>query len=63
MWVFFAVSGPGPLAITEYKINPHDNQNILRDDVRAAVQQLRLSRSRAEDLPQEKRSQTSHERV
>lgn len=42
IWACFTASGPGPLAITEGKMNTQVYQNILQDIVRVAVCQLKL---------------------
>ncbi|KAG2466943.1 TCB1 transposase, partial [Polypterus senegalus] len=44
IWVCFAASGPGQLAIIEWKTNSQDYQQILQDNVRVSVRQLKLKR-------------------
>lgn len=45
VWGCFAASGPGQLAIIDGKINSQVNQDILQENVRLSVHQLKLNRS------------------
>ena len=45
VWGCFAASGPGKLPITDGKMNSHVYQDILHENVRLSVCQLKLNRS------------------
>jgi hypothetical protein len=44
VWSCFAASGPGQLAIIDGKMNCQVYQDILQENVRLSVHQLKLSR-------------------
>jgi hypothetical protein len=45
VWGCFAASGPGQLAIIDGKMNSQVHQDILQENVRLFVRQLKLNRS------------------
>ena len=45
VWSCFAASGPGQLAIINGKMNSQVYQDILQENVRLSVRQLKLNRS------------------
>ena len=45
VWGCFASSGPGQLAIINGKMNSQVSQDILQENVRLSVRQLKLNRS------------------
>ena len=45
VWGCFAASGPGQLAIIDGKLNSQVYQDILQENVRLSVRQLKLNRS------------------
>ena len=45
VWGCFTASGPGQLAIIDGKMNSQDYQDILQENVRLPVRQLKLNRS------------------
>ena len=45
VWIWFAASGPGQLAVIDGKINSQVYQDIFQENVRLPVRQLKLNRS------------------